>query len=617
MCGIAGIYSTEPVAKEVVVAMLETIGYRGPDHIEAQCYQGAHGGFLTVGQARLAILDLTPEANQPFESQDNKSCLTFNGEFYNFQDLKAELTSLGQTFHTRSDTEVALAALNHWDVDGLNRLWGMFAGAWFQEQGRLMLFRDRFGKKPLYLYPHKNRLYFASEPKAILKVLDHIPQPDNSALSSYFYLGYIPSHACAYQGMFKIPAGHYMEVDPKLNRTLHRWYKPENEPVPQEHELESIFMDAVSKRMISDVPLAAFLSGGLDSSLVVAAMSRMSSQTVNTFSVKFEGAQVLDESQYARLVARHCGTQHHEVVLNIDNLLQALPRVLEHFDEPFGDASAVPSLVVSEACRKQFTVALSGDGADEIFAGYRKYLGPHYLKKLGPYWLRQMVWKPLSRLTPTGRTNRFLETARRVRRLLEGDAPTAAVRHVNWLHMSPLDQDFLSGPLIRGLDVKSELVSRLPSNAGLNDCLVFDQNLVLQDDMFVKVDRMSMMASLEVRSPFVDHRLIQLANNLHPERKLQGTLRKRTLVEGLGHLVPPQILTRPKTGFEMPTGAWLRSELKSWAQDRLFHYADTEPWVDRQQLKKVWNLHCSGKLDCTEALWFQLVFATWIKGVYG
>ncbi len=616
MCGIAGVFSTQPVDTEVVLSMLEAIGYRGPDHKEAKTYGSEAQGFLTVGQARLAIVDLSSDANQPFDSADGNSSLTFNGEFYNFQDLKPKLQALNWSFRTRSDTEVALAALDQWGVEGLNQLWGMFAGAWFREHGGLTLFRDRFGKKPLYLYQHKNRLYFASEPKAILKVLDHVPPPDDNALSHYFYLGYIPSDACAYKGMFKIPAGHYLQVDSQLNKTVARWYKPENEPVPDESQLEPLFMDAVSKRMTADVPLAAFLSGGLDSSLVVAAMSRMSSKEVNTFSVRFEGAQVLDESPFARLVAKNCGTRHHEVVLNIDRLLKELPLVLEHFDEPFGDASAVPSFLVSQACRQQFTVALSGDGADEIFAGYRKYLGPYYLGKLGPYRLRQMLWRPLSLLAPTGRTNRFLETARRVRRLLEGDAPNAAERHVNWLHMSPLDHRMLLGPRLGGGDVKTGLAARLPRDADLNDCLRFDQELVLQDDMFVKVDRMSMKASLEVRSPFVDHRLVQLANGLPPHRKLFKTLRKRTLIEGLGHLLPPGILTRPKTGFEMPTGAWLRKELKSWAEDRLFHHANTDPWVDRNQLKKVWDLHCSGKLDCTEIIWFQLVFSTWLKGVY-
>ncbi len=617
MCGIAGIFSLEPVEEEIVARMLEAIAYRGPDHCEVHRYQSPSGAHLTLGQARLAIIDLSPEANQPFDNSTGETSLTFNGEFYNFQDLKKELETSGPPFCTRSDTEVALRALDRWGVEALPRLWGMFAGAWFDRKaGRLLLFRDRLGQKPLYIYTHGKRLYFASEPKAILRVLDHMPEPDDRALAHYFYLGYIPSESCVFQGMSKLAAGHVLTIDAAFEPQTQRWYRPEREQAPPEEDLESLFMDAVSKRMISDVPLAAFLSGGLDSSLVVAAMSRMSTLPVNTFSVRFDGTQVLDESKYARLVAKHCNTHHHEIVLDLHKLMEAMPRVLDHFDEPFGDASAVPTLLVSEAARQQFTVALSGDGADEVFAGYRKYLGPYFLGKLGPYFLRRYFWKPLSRLFPTGRTSRRLELGRRIRRLLRGDAPTAAQRHVNWLLMSPVDETTLLGPRLKDRAVKTGLTDRLPPDADLNDVLRFDQDLVLQDDMFVKVDRMSMKASLEVRSPFVDHRIVQLANQLPPHRKLEGTRRKAVLCDRLGHLLPPEILNRPKTGFEMPTGAWLKGDLRSWSEHRLFHHYDTTPWVDHANLRRLWDIHCSGKQDCTEPIWFHIVFASWLKGMY-
>ncbi len=606
---------------EIVGRMLDEIRYRGPDHQEVKQYQGAAGGHLTVGQDRLAILDLSPEANQPFDGQDGGSCLTFNGEFYNFRELKKELAALGHRFHTSSDTEVALRCLDLWGEGALNRLWGMFAGAYFQKgDGSLLLFRDRLGKKPLYVYPESGRIYFASEPKAILRVLSKTPPPDDQALARYFYLGYVPSDSCVYQGMFKVPAGHSLRLGPDLQWQTRRWYQPEQEMAHSEESLEKLFLDAVSKRMISDVPLAAFLSGGLDSSLVVAAMSRQSTRPVNTFSVRFDGPQVLDESPYARRVASHCRTDHHEIVLDSHRLKNAINTVLDHFDEPFGDASAVPTYLVSRAARRQFTVALTGDGADEVFAGYRKYLGEHYLKKLGPYFLRKHLWLPLSRLLPTGRTNALLEVNRKLRRLLQGDHASAAARHVNWLYMSPIDGEMLLGPRLceHGPHVvRDALLRQLPRDAGLNDCLRFDQNLVLQDDMFVKIDRMGMKASLEARSPFVDHRLVALANRLPAERKLKNTERKKILVESLGRFLPPEILTRPKTGFEMPLGAWLRHDLRNWAEHRLFSHADTAPWVNGQGLRQAWNAHLSGKLDCTETLWYHIVFATWLKGFYG
>lgn len=621
MCGIAGIYSREPVPREMVGRMLDAIRYRGPDHQEVKQYRGIPGGYLTVGQDRLAILDLSPAANQPFDADDRGSSFTFNGEIYNFPELKKELAALGHQFHTTSDTEVALRCLDLWGEGALNRLWGMFAGAYFQKSdGSLLLFRDRLGQKPLYVYPRGGRLYFASEPKAILAVLSHIPEPDDEALARYFYLGYVPNDHCVFRGMFKVAAGHCLHVGPNLERRSRRWYHPERELMYSAESLRRTFLDAVAKRMISDVPLAAFLSGGLDSSLVVAAMSRQSSRPVNTFSVRFDGPQVLDESKYARMVASHCHTDHSEIALDTHRLKDSINIVLAHFDEPFGDASAVPTFLVSRAARRQFTVALTGDGADEVFAGYRKYQGEYYLRKLGPYFLRKHLWRPLSRLLPTGRTHALLELNRKLRRLLRGDHASPAARHVNWLYMSPIDGEPLLGPRLREhgpMTVRDALLRQLPSDATLNDCLRFDQNLVLQDDMFVKIDRMGMKASLELRSPFVDHRLVALANRLPPERKLAGTARKKILVESLGRLLPREILTRPKTGFEMPLGAWLRDDLKTWAANRLFEFCDTSAWVNREGLRNAWKVHCSGKLDCTETLWYHIVFATWLKGVHG
>ena len=619
MCGIAGVLANEPIDPAVVDTMLEAIAYRGPDNKDVQVHQGKGGVHLTVGQVRLAIMDPRPEANQPFRRRGGRGLLTFNGEFFNFRDLRQELSGLGYSFDTRSDTEVAATALEHWPVpEAVNRLWGMYAGCWFDpESGRTWLFRDRLGQKPLYLYQDGPRLYFASEPRAILAVLDHRPQPDPLAISYYGYLGYVPGHLCIYQGMRRLPPGHLLEINGHQAGDFTRWYHPEDEIPASEERLEELFLDATARRMIADVPLAAFLSGGLDSSLVVAAMRRMTDQEVNTFSVRFEGNQVLDESPYARMVAKHCGTRHHEVVLDLQTLQDALPRVLAHLDEPFGDSSAVPMWLVSREARKQFTVTLSGDGADEVFAGYRKYLGEHYLRRLGPYPLRRLLWRPLTGLLPTGRTSRLLETGRRVRRLLLGDGSDAAARHVRWLHMSPLPAGYLDGPALPPVaDVIDQLRARLPRDADLNARLRFDQDLVLADDMFVKVDRMSMKEGLEVRSPFIDHRLVNLANALPPERKLAGTTRKRVLLERLGHMLPPEVLQRPKSGFEMPLGDWLRRPLANWTEDRLFHHADTGQWVDRAALKRVWQLHRSGRLDCTELLWYQIVFASWLRGIY-
>jgi asparagine synthase (glutamine-hydrolysing) len=320
------------------------------------------------------------------------------------------------------------------------------------------------------------------------------------------------------------------------------------------------------------------------------------------------------------MVAAHCGTEHHEVVLDAGVLKDSLQTVLDHFDEPFGDSSAVPTYLVSREARRQFTVALSGDGADEVFAGYRKYLSEHYLAMLGPYFLRRFVIAPLTGLLPTGRTGRLLELFRRIRRVLRADAPSRRQRVVAMLNMSPLDTGDTLGTKLGTHDfsaVRALLEAYLPAEPDLNDCLRFDQRLVLRDDMFVKVDRMGMKASLEVRSPFVDHHLIALANGLAPARKLDGTTRKKVLIEQLGHHLPAAIATRPKSGFEMPLGAWLRDDLAAWTNARLFdNRLDREGWVDHTALRRIWDLHRSGRSDCTEAIWQNIVFAAWFERIY-
>ncbi len=592
--------------------MLAAIQYRGPDHLEARAYSLNEDFHITVGQVRLAILDPSPEANQPFELGDHS--ITFNGEFYNFRDLRHELEKQGAAFRTTSDTEVALTLLAQQGISALDQLHGMFAGVYVdRKHGRVHLFRDRLGKKPLYLYQQGDEFLFASEPRAILAVINSYPAIDALSLSQYFMLSYIPGGSI-FKGMTQLAPGHRLECQSPSDRKTQRWYHPNPVTNPNEEDLEPLFMDAVAKRMISDVPLGAFLSGGLDSSLVVAAMSRLSSKKVHSFSVRFAGPQAFDESVFARQLASHCNTQHDEITLDPQRLCHLVPQVLDHFDEPFGDSSAVPSYLVAREARRHFTVALSGDGADEVFAGYRKYLGESYLKRLGPYWLRRRLLKPLVKFLPSGRTNKLLENARRIKRLLDGDAATAAERHVRWLHMSPIDYASLLDPVLahHRPDIVAGLVEKLPKHALLNDRLKFDQDIVLVNDMFVKIDRMSMKASLELRSPLVDHRLVEFANGLPANRKLMGSHRKRILVERLGHMLPSSILKRPKSGFEMPIGAWLRSDLKSWAEKELFDHTETGEWVNRTALKEIWQSHQSGRHDMTEPIWYHLVFAHWL-----
>jgi asparagine synthase (glutamine-hydrolysing) len=620
MCGIAGIYGPDAVPKQLVERMLKAIGYRGPDHLQVNTFSDAKGRFLTVGQVRLSIMDPRPEANQPFENAAKDASITFNGEFYNFLDIREQVESK-TSFRTRSDTEVALHLMDTGPLDhALNRLNGMFAGCYHRSSdGTFWLFRDRHGKKPLYYYQHAGLLYFASEPKAILAALDHVPEIDRAAVSYFFYLSYVPDFSCIYKGMRRLAPGHMLTMDPQGQVQTKQWYRPETLEFQGEDQLEALFFDAVRQRLIADVPLAAFLSGGLDSSLVVAAMAQLSSKRMSTFSVRFAGPQAFDESPFARMVAEHCQTDHHEIVLDHTKLRDMIPQVLDHFDEPFGDSSAIPMFLVSQEARRQFTVALSGDGADEVFAGYRKYLGEHYISKLGPYIARRLFWNPISKLLPTGRTNKALEMNRRMRRLLMGDAPSSAERHIRWLKMSPIDEQPLLGPELMHHSfeaVRQHLLTMLPEAADLNDCLRFDQNLVLQGQMFVKVDRMSMKASLEVRCPMVDYRLVHLANQLPVQAKLDGTLRKAVLVKRLGHLLPKEVLERPKAGFEMPLGAWLRNDLRDWAAHTLFETPSPEGFVNRKMLKKIWQMHVQGRLDCTETLWCHLVFHTWWQRTY-
>jgi len=629
MCGIAGLFNLaeeRPIDQRLLEAMGERLIHRGPDD------QGYYrDGRVGLSFRRLSIIDLAG-GNQPLTNEDGSVIVVCNGEIYNYRELRADLEAKGHRFRTQCDVETLPHLFEEYGERFVDHLNGQFAIALYHKpERRLYLVRDQFGIAPLFYAVADGRLIFGSEIKALLACPFLPKKVDPRGLDQVLSFPGLVSPVTMFEGVRSMRPGHFVVVEPGSGEPEQREYWDLVYPLATdaldrrddawyaEHLAERL-LRSVSLRLRADVPVACYLSGGLDSSLVVAAMSRAATERVHTFSVRFDGPQAMDESPYARLVAAHCGTEHHEVVLDVATLKDALPVVLDHFDEPFGDSSAVPMWLVSREARRQFTVALSGDGADEVFAGYRKYLSEHYLSMLGPYLLRKLLVKPLTGILPTGRTGRWLELFRRMRRVLAADAPNRRDRLVRLLHMSPLDTGTTLGTKTGtfGFDrVRARLADRLPPDPDLNDALRFDQGLVLRDDMFVKVDRMSMKASLEVRSPFVDHHLVALANGLDPKRKLDGTSRKKVLIERLGHLLPPEIATRPKTGFEMPLGAWLRDDLAGWTEERLFaNRTGREGWVDHGSLRRIWDLHKSGRLDCTEAVWQHIVFASWFERTY-
>ena len=613
MCGIAGFYLREGQASLATVrAMCDRIRHRGPDdegyHVEGGC---------AIGMRRLSIIDLST-GHQPMANEDESVWVVFNGEIYNYQELRRDLRARGHRFATNSDTETLVHLYEEQGAEGLRRLRGMFAYAiWDARQRRILLARDRFGKKPLYYAVLPEGLYFGSE----LKCLHAAGVPseiDAEALRMFFQFTYIPEPLTCFRAVRKLPAGSWLTYDAGGTvRQGRYWQFPA--PVAEtpadfseadvSAQLRDKFDESVRIRMIADVPLGAFLSGGIDSSSVVASMSLISPEPVRTFSIGFDES-AFNELEYAAMVARRYRTEHHEIVVRPD-AVDLVSRLVRHFDEPFGDSSAIPTFIVSEFAARHVKVALSGDGGDELFAGYDRFQALDRLRKLDrlPARLRTCISWAADRLPYAAYGKNYLHMlscSTALERYFESNFAPWFLRQEllqkDW--MLPADGAYLLRVLAGFL---------LPGNADLlSQALFFETTQNLPGDLLVKVDRMSMANSLEVRCPLLDHELGELAAGIPHGWKIKDGQGKYILLRALGDRLPPPLLSRPKMGFGVPLSLWFRSTLRAFLWDHLTSASFAgrgmvSPTFVQQMLRE----HDCGRRDNSHWLWSLLMLELW------
>jgi asparagine synthase (glutamine-hydrolysing) len=634
MCGICGKidFTGKTVPLELLKNMTDSIAYRGPDD-EGFFSDGPVG----LGHRRLSIIDLSPAGRQPMSNEDESLWLVFNGEVYDFAETREKLIAKGHTLKSRTDTETVLHLYEDEGVACLKHLNGMFAFAlWDARLQRLWLARDRLGKKPLVYFWDGKRLIFASEIKAILRDPDVPREIDFEALDLYLTLNYIPATWTIFKNIRKLPPGHSLVLEKGELSIQSFWDVPANGaeheiPPPSDSmpwdqckdRLRQLLEASVARRLIADVPLGAFLSGGLDSSIIVALMARQSSRPVKTFSIGYKDLPFFDETRYAREVARFNRTEHYEFKLGYKDILDAFPKVLDLLDEPFADSSAVPTYIVSRETRRHVTVALSGDGGDELFAGYRMYLGEYWAKYFArvPGALRKYMIAPLVQSLPDARDKPGLELIRRAKKFLRGMSLSFPERFCGWREIFPFAarQKLLRGPPDRNFYL--ELVRQAVENSkalfpedGINLMLYLDVKGLLPGDMLTKVDRMSMANSLEVRVPFLDYTLVQYVFSLKGSTKLGAWKGKRVLLETFKDLLPPLLHNRPKWGFEMPIGAWLKKELKFLIEEYLHKdRIEKQGLFDPGIIRDLVTNHMSGRQDTSWQLWNLIVFEHWYE----
>ncbi len=614
MCGICGIHTANTSPEELrsqVTTMSNVIEHRGPD---------GEGVFvadsIALGHRRLSIIDLGG-GDQPIFNEDQSICIVFNGEIYNYRELREDLIRRGHQFRTSSDTEVIVHLYEEHGIDCVKKLNGMFAFAiWDANKDRLFISRDRLGEKPLYYAYNNQTLIFGSELKALLSHPECRPELDLEVLEMYLSYGYVPEPYCIYKGIRKLPAANSLTLE-NNSLNLHRyWSLPEltgTDKRPFEvvrDELELLIRDSIRLRLRSDVPVGAFLSGGIDSSLIVALAAEESESQLQTFSVGFT-EQDYDELKYAKMVADRYGTNHHEIFMeNLDPDL--FPKLVTQFDEPFSDPSAIPTYYVTGSAAKNVKVCISGNAGDELFCGYSRYNREPMEKgfEAFPNALRQTLFNGSANLLPNsfpgkGRMRRAAETgSRRWQRMVGPFDFFERMNLYNEEHKH-LAQDSveLFKPYFEGTDL-DEISSRM----------LADQRTYLPDDILVKVDRNSMWHSLEVRVPFLDHRIVEFANQLPFSFKNQNGIQKHIIKEVLKGKVPNEIMTRPKKGFGLPLKYWLKDSLKNFSREML-DSSDSRihQYLDRKEVSRLIDQHSEGHRDLSKRIWTLLWLEQWCR----
>src|SRR2546423_144087 len=621
MCGIAGFFSindrTLPRdADAIVQRQIACLRYRGPDA------QATHlGPGVALGHARLSIIDVSSAADQPMFDRTRKICVVFNGEIYNFQELRRELEARGVRFRTKSDTEVIVEGYAVWGIEIVHRLRGMFAIALFDEdKDCLVLLRDRIGKKPLYYAEHEGRLIFASEIKGILSYPGFPREVDYEAIHEYLTFQYVPSPMTAFRGIRKLPPAHHLVAARHKTPVVRRYFELPRPSQARARPIETLkaelvehLRDATELRMISDVPIGAFLSGGVDSSSVVAMMAMLSKTPVKTFTIGFE-EQVYDERPFARMVAERYQTHHHEQIVRPDGM-SVINDLVYHYGEPFADSSAIPTYYVSKIAREHVTVALNGDGGDESFLGYPRYA------RCREYEDHSHLPRPLARQLQAmvkrlpGEQFHLIRQAKRAADLLY--KPRSPFYEVSIAYFSTTAKtqlyagdmrQFLERPALSRLDSFLDQAETLAQGAAWADLHNY-----LPDCLMVKVDVASMAHSLEARSPLLDHRLMEWAARIPEGQRFQGNELKSLFKQAMEPYLPRELLYRPKMGFGVPIDMWLRTDMREFAYDTLLGTrARQRGLFDPSYVRELLDRHTNGD-NFAYWIWALLMLELWFR----
>lgn len=637
MCGIAGVWAPGIASDGPLQdGMLAALHHRGPDSFGK--WQDADRG-ITLLHTRLAIVDLSPQGHQPMVSPSGNLVVTFNGEIYNHQDIRQRLQGRF-AWKGHSDTETLLAAIECWGLQrALDELVGMFAFAvWDRQKGALTVARDRLGEKPLYWAQSSQGFYFASELKALKKCPGVDFELDTQAVSEFFRYGYVGGTRSIHRGIRKLAPGTFMVINTwSAEPAVTRYWQP---PIPASKvgrfggnysdddcivETEACLRQAIAGQMLADVPLGAFLSGGIDSSLIVALMTQMATQKVKTFSMGVQDSGD-DESQYARVIANHLGTEHTELMVTANDIIDLVPSVSQTYDEPFADSSQVPSMLLSKLTRQHVTVALTGDGGDELFGGYNRHLVAdrmeHALGRVPAPMRRGMAgilkapsaafydgvggWARThgAKFVPPNLSEKIFRMAAFVAANDEGECYESAIRQS------------ITDVAVTNIAQKHAFQLQLPPVGGplASRLMWWDMQFYMPDDILVKVDRASMAYSLETRAPFLDHRVVEVAQALPLSCKIKGRQTKWVLREILSRYVPRAFFERPKQGFTLPIDSWLRGPLRDWAEGYLSKAAvEQSGYLDFNRVSAMWQEHLSGNRNHQRAIWTVLMFQAWLE----
>ena len=642
MCGVAGIFLHSKKADlrklGVIAQMTATLQHRGPD--ASGTWIDTEGG-IALGHRRLSIVDLSEAGKQPMLSNDKNFVMSFNGEVYNFEELRRNLEETGHRFRGHSDSEVMLAAFERFGIEAsLPQFSGMFAlGVWDRRARTLHLMRDRMGKKPLYVAIVPGGIVFASELKAIRAYPGFNPRIDRNAIAMVLRHGFIPDHSCIWEGVFKLPPGSILSVTADdlrngsvshLRHQVRRWWQlatmaeegQQNiltaSPADLESELDQLLREAVQQRMKADVPFGVLLSGGIDSSMIAALMQAQSQRPIRSFTIGFSESSY-DEAHHAAMVARHFGTEHTEFRVTPSEALAVIPDIPQVWDEPFADESQIPTLLLSRLARQHVTVALSGDGGDECFGGYSRHIAMARLALLFkiPAKLRHIAalafhiqrpekWERwLGKLPVSEDMHELL-----VEENLEKLAQVLNVTDSRELYHRLMSFSRASQITPFGL-IENEDIPNLPDAA--SRIMYCDTASYLVGDVLVKLDRATMAASLEARSPFLDHRVVEFAWRLPTAMKIRNGQGKWLLRQALRRYLPEYLFERPKQGFNVPIGLWLRGPLRDWAQGLLdIRRIRDDGFIDSRSVQASWQEHLTGQRDRSRYLWSVLMVQSWL-----